>query len=897
MFITLLLMASNCGGNGGGSFSLSGVEDISVEQGDTGSLSITVTKQGGFDAPVTFSLEGAGAGVSGTFNPVTSTSSTRLTLTVEENASVGETTLTVKGTVASTTKTAEFTLTVTELVTSDTTPPVVLSTQALDNTTVELKFSEPIVGGDNKDNFRIEDTLEVSAATVSADAQTVTLTTAPQTRNQSYTVVISNVTDVAGNAFVPGSSPTETSFSGKGVPPTLSGVDSEFVVQNTAAAAASIESSFTVTSDEPIAALTVSASSSNDDLIDSDSLNPSCDTDGNCTLSYSVPRAKADEATITVSVRGSGGETVSQNFEVLVSPRLVETLSDAGIGSLRQMIADAEADDVIGFSSLFDTAQIIDLSSGQLTLGKNLSIDASGKDVTVDANSASRHFEVSPGVKASLTGLRLTNGSPSQLCPGQTNECGGAIFVQSTAELTLRDSTIETSESFFGGGIAVQGSLLMENSVINKNSGFNGGGIYGLNADIRIRDSIIGGADESLANIASSGAGIEVDRSFLELTNTVVQHNQATFSSIFARNGGGIRSSNSILSIESDSLIVDNTADDGAGIFTFTNNSAFTSGFSMVDSSIRNNKAVGRGGGLFVAHSTDTSVDILNSVIANNTSDLDGGGIYASVGEVMLFESTLEDNETFIPELDVGGFENTDGDGAGGIFITSSAEVSIKSSTVRGNKALDAGGGAIFNKGGTLSIESSVLYQNEDKEKGGAILIEGGDVTIFNSTLTQNKSFRGAAIADFTGTSTLTIRNSTIAGNLTDNNFTGGGLDLFTTPVSFYSTIVANNSFQNAKITSTVTSLGQNLESGDEIGFTQPLDFQDTDPLLNALADNGGLTMTMSLKDGSPALDKGACEFGPATDQRGTGFGRIVNDTGIIDAVDGCDIGAFENQE
>ena len=59
--------------------------------------------------------------------------------------------------------------------------------------------------------------------------------------------------------------------------------------------------------------------------------------------------------------------------------------------------------------------------------------------------------------------------------------------------------------------------------------------------------------------------------------------------------------------------------------------------------------------------------------------------------------------------------------------------------------------------------------------------------------------------------------------------------------------------------------------------------------MLGALADNGGLTPTLALLSGSPAIDHGdnTPVFPGSFDQRGPGFARIVNHT--------VDIGAFEN--
>ncbi|HEY2976231.1 MAG TPA: choice-of-anchor Q domain-containing protein, partial [Pyrinomonadaceae bacterium] len=66
-------------------------------------------------------------------------------------------------------------------------------------------------------------------------------------------------------------------------------------------------------------------------------------------------------------------------------------------------------------------------------------------------------------------------------------------------------------------------------------------------------------------------------------------------------------------------------------------------------------------------------------------------------------------------------------------------------------------------------------------------------------------------------------------------------------------------------------------------------------PMLAALADNGGPTHTMALSTGSPAIDAGVAA-GASFDQRG--LPRTFDDPGVVNAAtsDGTDIGAFELQ-
>jgi hypothetical protein len=80
-----------------------------------------------------------------------------------------------------------------------------------------------------------------------------------------------------------------------------------------------------------------------------------------------------------------------------------------------------------------------------------------------------------------------------------------------------------------------------------------------------------------------------------------------------------------------------------------------------------------------------------------------------------------------------------------------------------------------------------------------------------------------------------------------------------------------------------------NASNGNQVGTSQtPIN-----PLVDALTNNGGPTMTHALFAGSPAIDKGSNALATdqnnnalTTDQRGMGFPRIYNGT--------VDIGAFE---
>jgi hypothetical protein len=109
-------------------------------------------------------------------------------------------------------------------------------------------------------------------------------------------------------------------------------------------------------------------------------------------------------------------------------------------------------------------------------------------------------------------------------------------------------------------------------------------------------------------------------------------------------------------------------------------------------------------------------------------------------------------------------------------------------------------------------------------------------------------------------------------------------------------TIIAGNTAHNfaPDVSGSVSSQGHNL-IGDGTGGSG---FDPTDlvgmsdnliaPRLGPLQNNGGLTPTMALLPGSPAIDAGDNTDAPPWDQRGPAFARVVHGT--------IDIGAFEVQ-
>ena len=95
-----------------------------------------------------------------------------------------------------------------------------------------------------------------------------------------------------------------------------------------------------------------------------------------------------------------------------------------------------------------------------------------------------------------------------------------------------------------------------------------------------------------------------------------------------------------------------------------------------------------------------------------------------------------------------------------------------------------------------------------------------------------------------------------------------------------------------------VTMLGSNnLVMGTLAGTTAPAGTLTGDPLLGALANNGGPTLTRALLNGSPAIGTGNNLAHLASDHRGPGFARSTagkTDIGAFQTGDGIFYGGFD---
>lgn len=236
-------------------------------------------------------------------------------------------------------------------------------------------------------------------------------------------------------------------------------------------------------------------------------------------------------------------------------------------------------------------------------------------------------------------------------------------------------------------------------------------------------------------------------------------------------------------------------------------------------------------------------------------------------------------------KVDVGGalalahVEMAGGDASlGGGIHNAGGQLSITHSTMAGNLG---NGGAIFNTG-NMEVSRSLLHGNGDAGGNGGAIWTSGSAKIVNSTLASNAGSSAGAI--FASGAAVGVLNSTIAGN-TSTVLPAGIFASNGATVTVRNTVLANHGTSSCRegVDSSIVDEGGNLvwpatdtSCPDTIGHG--------DPRLGALQDNGGLTWTMALGEGSAAIDAALVASCPSTDQR-----DVARPQGA-----GCDVGAYE---
>jgi CSLREA domain-containing protein len=283
-----------------------------------------------------------------------------------------------------------------------------------------------------------------------------------------------------------------------------------------------------------------------------------------------------------------------------------------------------------------------------------------------------------------------------------------------------------------------------------------------------------------------------------------------------------------------------------------------TGGLTLTNVVITGNDATGFGGG--INNNVGGTVSLTGSVVSNNSSGGFGGGINNNLDGTMTLTATSVISNT--------------GTNGGGINNNNVGTLTIADSTIANNTASGSigGGGILNNHNGTTTITNSTISGNTGAGLGGGGIDNnfGGGVLMINVTISGNTSTGsngGGGLYNNNSSGVVSMLNVTITGNASTN----GGRNVHNNGAGVMplrNTIIANPA-SGANCVGPLQSNGDNIASDASCSLTAGGDLPNTNPLLGALANNGGPTQTHALQAGSPAIDAASAPV-PAVDQRGT---------------------------
>ena len=351
------------------------------------------------------------------------------------------------------------------------------------------------------------------------------------------------------------------------------------------------------------------------------------------------------------------------------------------------------------------------------------------------------------------------------------------------------------------------------------------------------------------------------------ITNSSFDHNE----SLVADADGGAISGGSFGDVTiTGSTFSHNTAGNHGGAIEFNAANSVNISGSTFDT----NSAGILGGAIGItslaADSTWTGNTFTGNTSAATTSSTGGAAFY--VGSVPNGVTFIVDRSTFTGNTAPA--QPTSTFGAVGYFLSIGGTVHVLNSTMSGNHftgvvpASKTGFGIDFAVLGVNATGEFGVAQSTFDESG-----PGSDLVYVNT----NTGFVRIASSTLIGPGVLIVSNNT--------NAAANAVELRDAiAISTSSATTIDVSDTPAVISYSITSDIAKPQLVD-LGSTQ---FGVTDAQLGALANNGGPTQTRLPLAGSPAIDTGDPTFTiPLTDQRGTGFARIVNgrvDIGAVEA-------------
>ena len=404
---------------------------------------------------------------------------------------------------------------------------------------------------------------------------------------------------------------------------------------------------------------------------------------------------------------------------------------------------------------------------------------------------------------------------------------GGGIYAELHTTVNMNGNTTFMHNSVLdgdGGGISAsnQSTVNMnENITFIHNSAHYGGGINAFN----YTTVNMNGNTTFIRNSAVlQGGGI-----YAQDRTTVNMNKNSTFESNLAFNSGGgiVAQNHAILNLTGTSSFISNFAGDGGAILATKNSAVFLKG----NNSFKRNRAEIHGGGIsmegsstltILEHSILTFPDSANFVsnsarrggaiyssfseikvsgickIANNSADLDGGGVYSDSSTLWFGNSSLNNNRAQIgagiyldnSTVNLTGYNHVEGNVAifygAGIYTRRTLLTLTGNNAFQCNTAMKEGGGIYANANSALNFNgNNTFLDSVANVSGGAVGLENSVLKLdgYNTFRNCTAAYEGGAIFAYDSHVKANGKNTFLSNSATR----GGGINIRWGSMHFYS--------------------------------------------------------------------------------------------------------------
>ena len=389
-------------------------------------------------------------------------------------------------------------------------------------------------------------------------------------------------------------------------------------------------------------------------------------------------------------------------------------------------------------------------------------------------------------------------------------EDGAPIFSQEDSDVTLRHSSIDGTRAKKGGAIVMRDTraFIKNVTVTSCSSQDNGGGVYAVNSDITADGILLkennadneGGAIyvEGQTRLVVSDAAFEENKARIGGATCAMGTVEGHFTRVLftqnsaEENGGSLRLFEANMTF-SECNFANGSAENG-GFFAIRDNATVTMSHSMLEDGqaradggclqayqghfklehVTLHKCVSQVDGGAVRLTNATAV-ITNSTMTSNRAEDDGALLFAESSSTITAKGLIADG-------------NVAGDHAGGLFVRSWTNISVRDSVFSNTEADN--GGVVFQEQKAVARFVNVSFVNSTVDtEGGSFFIDASKTTLVNCTFDNSSTAANGGILYVKKDSSVSISSSTFRNG---NARLGGCLQALNGSLHIQDTVMQN---------------------------------------------------------------------------------------------------------